>query len=192
MKQHLEKINSHKLTRHTKRVIKIKIYVALFILLPFVVLTFLASRTDILPGIKSYVVQTGSMEPTIPTGSVTYTQKADEYKKGDIISFKNESDQTITHRIIKVNKKDSFTTKGDANNTPDSSLVTKSSIVGKVTYSIPHVGKIINFLQTPKGFLITIILPTVLFVFLELWNIKKEIEKSTEERVLKRLQSTSN
>lgn len=190
MQQHLKKINDHKITRHTKRIIKFKLYLALFILLPLVVFTLLSSKTDLIPGTKSFVVLTGSMEPNIPVGSITYTQKTNNYKVGDIITFKNEGDQTVTHRITKVTEK-GFVTKGDANKSVDAAVVAKGKILGEVVYSVPHIGKVINFLQTRNGFILAIILPTIFFVFLELWNIKKEIERSTEERILRRLQSSS-
>jgi len=193
MKSHLEKINNHKITRHTKRILKFKLYVALFILLPIVVFTLLSSKTDLIPNTKSFVVLTGSMEPTLPVGSITYTQKSDTYSKGDVISFKNESDQTVTHRVTsstKDKKTIKYTTKGDANKSADSTLVPADKVIGKVMFTIPHIGKAINFLQTRNGFILAIILPTIFFIFLELWNIKKEIEKITEEKVLKRLQGS--
>jgi signal peptidase I len=187
MKQHLHTIGDHKVTRHTKRILKFKIYLALFLLLPVVVLTFLTSRTELIPGFQSFTVLTGSMEPTIPTGSVVYTQQSTQYEIGDIITFKNASDQTVTHRIAEI-KDGAYITKGDANNTTDATSVQRQDVIGKVSFSIPHIGKIITYLQTPKGFILAIIAPTIFFVFLELWKIKKEIEKMTEERVLKRLQ----
>ena len=46
--------------------------VVLFILMILAAITVLTSRTSLLFGIKSYTVLTGSMSPTIPTGSVIY------------------------------------------------------------------------------------------------------------------------
>lgn len=191
MIKHIDTINHHKVTIHTKRILKFKIYLVLFLLLPIVVVTFLSSRTDLISGFKSFSVLTGSMEPTIPTGSIVYTQQSSDYKIGDVITYKNSSGQTITHRVADI-KNNSYITKGDANNSADETPIIEKEIVGKVVYSIPHVGKIINYLQTPKGFILAIIFPTIFFVFLELWNIKKEIERMTEERVLRRLEAAKN
>ncbi|MEN9406934.1 MAG: type signal peptidase signal peptidase endoplasmic reticulum-type [Candidatus Parcubacteria bacterium] len=134
------------------------------------------------------------MEPQIPVGSIVYTQSTRTYAKGDVISFVNSKDQTVTHRVTSVTKKDnvtSYKTKGDANNTEDSEIVQSGSVLGKVIFQVPYVGRFIGFIKTPLGFGVVIILPVLLFILGELWNIKKEIEKEVEKRVLSRIQNKS-
>lgn len=190
----LHKIKNHKITRHTARVLSIKLKILLFIILPFVIITLLTSQTNLISGYKSFIVVSGSMEPHIPVGSIVYTKSEKAYAKGDIISFRNTKDQTVTHRIAGVSEKDnlkSFTTKGDANNTADKEPVPAGSVVGKVVFQIPYVGRFLSFIKTPIGFGLIVILPTFLFIISELWTIKREIEKEVEKRVLARIATKS-
>ena len=188
----IHKIKNHPITRHTTRILSIKLKILLFIILPFVIITLITAQTDFIRGYKSFVVITGSMEPQIPVGSIVYTQKTNSYAKGDIISFTNTKDQTVTHRVTAISKKDnvtSYKTKGDANNTSDSELIQSGNVLGKVIFQVPYVGRFIGFIKTPLGFSLVIILPVLLFILGELWNIKREIEKEVEKRVLAKIES---
>lgn len=188
----LHKIKNHKITRHAAKILGIKLKILLFVILPFVVITLLTAQTNLIKGYKSFVVLTGSMEPNIPVGSIVYTRKTAGYGKGDIISFTNARSQTITHRVTDITKKDNvvqFKTKGDANNVSDTDLVPNANVVGKVIFQVPYVGRFIGFIKTPIGFGLIIVLPTLLFILGELWNIKREIEKDVEKKVLARVQA---
>lgn len=189
----LHKIRNHRITKHTTRGMSWILKLFLFIVLPLVVFTLITSKTDKMASIRSFVVLTGSMEPTVPVGSIVYSQKsANAYDLGDIISFKNKNDLTVTHRITeKKNSKSGmiYQTKGDANNVTDTDSVPEDKIIGKVIFQIPYIGRIINFVKTPMGFLVLIVFPTLLFIAGELWNIKKEIEKEVEKRVLAKVQN---
>lgn len=190
MKEQLQKINSHKATKKAKAILSWKIKILTVIVLPLVIVTFLTSRTSIIPGIRSYVVVSGSMQPTLPVGSVTYAQKQSSYKEGDIIAFTTKTGQTVTHRIVRVIKDKgglAFQTKGDANNTADGELVSSDRVLGKVVIHLPYLGRVIQALRTPTGFVLFILTPALLFIFIELWNIKKEIERGVEQKMLRRM-----
>jgi signal peptidase I len=186
----LKKIANHHITNKTKKILYIKVQILLFTLLPIVVFTLLASKNSI-PGVQSFVVLTGSMHPTIDPGSVVYVRKQPVYMQDDVISFKNATGQIVTHRLVAsktYNGIQQFQTKGDANNTIDQSPVTNDKIVGKVVFNLPYLGYAISFLKSGKGLILAIILPSIVLVIFELWNIKKEIVRQTEERLLKKLQ----
>ena len=74
--------------------------------------------------------------------------------------------------------------KGDANEVADSELVAKSDVVGETLFYVPYVGRFSGFLKTPVGFVGFIVIPALIFVGYELRNIKREIEKMTEKRIL--------
>jgi len=190
----LKEIKNHKITKTTYKILKIKLTILVLAILPLVVFTLITSKAPIIANIQSFVVQTGSMQPAIPVGSIIYVQKTNQYDKGDIISFTNKANQTVTHRIVTV-KKDkniiSYVTRGDANNVADMDPVTKDKILGKMVFQVPVVGSFVNYLKTPQGFISAIVFPTLIFIGIELWNIKKEIEKETEKKVLKRMQANS-
>jgi len=190
----LKKIAEHKVTRHTQRMLYLALSLLLFIVLPIVVFTMSTGNSKAIFGMRSFIILTGSMEPTIPVGSVVYVKTAPTYDVGDIIAFTNKSGQTVTHRLAGTETKNNIKylkTKGDANKSEDADLLTQDKVIGKTVLSVPYIGRIIAFFKTVPGFVTLIVVPTVLFVLFELWNIKKEIEKSVEKRVLERMQQGS-
>ncbi len=179
------------------------------VFLPIIAVTLITSRTD-LGGFQSFTVLSGSMEPLIPTGSIVYTFKTDDIKPGDVITFKREN-INITHRVIEVVDKDGknlsnyispvpsnvrpkeifYRTRGDNNSSVDTNLVAHSSLVGETLVHLPYAGKLFFFLKTFQGFLVLVILPTLIFVLIELWKIKGEIEKSIERKTIERLSKSA-
>ena len=119
--------------------------------------------------IVPYVVESGSMEPTIETGSLSFINKKFKYeniKEQDIISFKLSSGNNsvrVMHRVIEVTDK-GFITKGDANENSDGLTTTKENYEGKNVFSIPKLGYFIKFIQTTKGKIILSILIVIIFV----------------------------
>lgn len=99
-------------------------------------------------GIQSNVVMSGSMEPTIPTGSVVFVDEKYDYDKlkiNDIAVFQagnNTSDGSsmkVIHRIIEK-RDEGFVTKGDNNDVSDGVTVTKQTFQGKEVFHIPYIG----------------------------------------------------
>ena len=87
-------------------------------------------------------IETASMTPKIKVGDAVVVEKnvnTSELKEGDIIAYRADSGIIIVHRIINVNSDDTFTTKGDFNNTADSKYVSPSQVVGKVKMKIPFI-----------------------------------------------------
>jgi signal peptidase len=125
-------------------------------------------------------VYTGSMEPTIPVGSIVVIKPTDleTLNIGDIICFKIESESatTVTHRIFNITN-EGFITKGDANEDPDQWIVKRENIVGKVIAIIPYIGYVGYFVRTPIGFTLLIVIPATLIIILEIRNILKETKK---------------
>ena len=171
------------------KTVNILLTIAILLILPVVVFTLVSSKTNIIYGIKSFVILTGSMEPNLPTGSVIYAKPVQNYSKGDIIAFK-QADRTVTHRIVDVKDTKTFVTKGDANTIADNDPVSSDKIIGKQVFFLPYVGRLIIFLKTPQGFFPLIIFPITVFIVLEFWNLKKEIEKQVEKKLLSRINTT--
>lgn len=116
-------------------------------------------------GIEPFVVESGSMEPTIMTGSLSFVNKHSNYnniKKGDIIAFTVATGDKVTHRVINVTD-EGFETKGDANNASDGISTNRKNYIGKTIISIPKLGYGVKIIQTTKG---KIILGTVIVVLL--------------------------
>lgn len=117
-------------------------------------------------GIKPFVVQTGSMEPAVKTGSISFINQNVKYeniKKNDIIAFSMPSGEKVTHRAIEITE-EGIQTKGDANEVIDGLITTKENYIGKNIFSIPKLGYVIGKIQTKRG---KIILGTmILMLFL--------------------------
>lgn len=136
---------------------------------------------------KVYVVQSGSMEPSIAAGSVVVTKPAVGYTEGDVITFSSSDDRktTITHRIVDVRDEsgvDVFVTKGDANDSPDAGLVYREDILGKLVFSIPFLGYPVNYAKTQQGFILLIVVPATLIIYSEAVTITKEAKKLAKGR----------
>ena len=115
-------------------------------------------------GFKVFTVLSGSMEPTYHTGSVIYVKEVDytTLQAGDVITFAISEDMVATHRIVGVVPDDEdpsvlrYRTKGDANNAEDGTLVHYKNIVGKPVFTIPYLGYIASYIQSPPGSYIAI------------------------------------
>ncbi|RJR29627.1 signal peptidase I [Candidatus Microgenomates bacterium] len=126
---------------------------------------------------RAFIVQSGSMEPTIKTGSIAITKTQDNYGVGDIITFslKANKKEYITHRV--VDTAEGLKTKGDANEEPDLWTVASEEIVGKTIFTIPYVGYFADFVRTPRGFVVFVVVPATIIVYEEFKTITKEIKK---------------
>ncbi len=88
-------------------------------------------------GYSTFEVQTGSMTPAINVSDLIIVKKTDSPSVRDIITYKKDG-EFITHRVVEAYK-ETYVTKGDANNSNDEAI-TKNQIVGKVVKIIPHFG----------------------------------------------------
>ncbi|OGM76418.1 signal peptidase I [Candidatus Woesebacteria bacterium RIFOXYA1_FULL_40_18] len=144
---------------------------------------------------RLFVVQSGSMEPKIKTGSVVLVVREKNYKVNDIITFlfnldakPRDLNSTITHRIFSL--KDSsdgknIETKGDANQAPDKEIVKESQILGKVVFSVPYLGYVVAFARTQTGLILLIVIPATIIIYSEAMNIKNEITRIIKEKKAK-------
>lgn len=128
-------------------------------------------------------VYTGSMEPAVPVGSIVVIKPVDPetLKIGDIICFQLSKPPSITHRIINITN-EGFITKGDANEDPDTWIVKKENVIGKVEMTIPYVGHLGYFVRTPLGFITLIIIPASILIVLETRKIIIETKKTKKKK----------
>jgi signal peptidase len=123
----------------------------------------------------SYVVLTASMTPAIAPGDVVIVDSvpARDVAVGDVIVFERWTGDAvpITHRVIGVERTagapPAFQTKGDANEDADLNPVTPDRLIGRVVFSIPLIGHVIQFVGTPAGFVALVVLPLGLLVVSE-------------------------
>ncbi len=94
-----------------------------------------------LAGFEALVVQSGSMGPGIPAGSLAVADMRCGYssiEKGDIIIFQAEEER-VMHRAYAVTEK-GIETKGDANEVTDGITTTHRNFRGRVVFHIPFLG----------------------------------------------------
>ena len=155
------------------------IYTVLIAALILVVLLLLATKLPIPGNWHVYIVQSGSMEPTIKTGSIVIVKPEASYHAGDIITFSSRGNSVpITHRIVEAEQSGAgsqFITRGDANDAADLQSVANRQVLGKVVLAIPYLGYGIAAAKQPFGFLAIIIIPALLIIWEEAGKIRKEL-----------------
>lgn len=125
---------------------------------------------------KYYIFQiaTGSMEHELFAGDYIVVEKTDNYKVGDIITYKVD-DYYITHRINKMDE-NRVVTKGDANNSSDSPI-SKDKIVGKFLFK----ENILTFLTKYKVMVIAVLF--ALIILESAFSKDKDKENKKEEKI---------
>jgi len=137
----------------------------------------MAVVTDSMNTGKSDAIKAGDMV-------VTKKTNVDKLAVGDIIMFKNNQ-SAIIHRIVGYNEAtNTFTTKGDANNTEDLDPVQKKNIIGKYMLRVPKVGDLILFSRTPLGMLICIGIPILMLLGYDF--VAKRLTRREEEKINKK------
>lgn len=129
-------------------------------------------------GYKPLVVLSGSMSPTYEIGTVIYYEEVaiEDIKEMDVITFSSGSDSNVTHRVTGfIDGK--IQTKGDANISPDSSLVQYDEVKGRVIdYKLPIVGYYIRFVNENLylvGIVIIILIAEFFIENMKCFDIKK-------------------
>lgn len=116
----------------------------------------------------------GSMEPTLQVGSLLYyhQENLDNFKQGDILVYKSK-EHIISHRVVeKVSG--GFITKGDANKTNDSIIVSDGKVLGEGTnWCIPYLGFYADFIYTHKYLLFMTVAILIVDLLLDYYRTHK-------------------
>jgi signal peptidase len=133
---------------------------------------------------QALVVRSGSMSPTIPTGSVVFYRKvsAANVKVGNIIVFDKPGQQNekVTHRVFKISTGPTgrfFTTKGDANGAPDDWQVPAVGTGWVASFHIPGIGYALADLQSTTARLLLLLIPALLLGAITLYEIWRDRER---------------
>ena len=140
-----------------------KLNVILFILILLSILGLIFLKQSL----KFFIIESGSMKPTLKIEEMIVVKQFDEYKIDDIVTYYDEEFKGyVTHRIIEIEKNGKFITKGDFNNTYDEKSIGTNEIVGKVIFH----SKILGLLFY-KYKVITIVVILRSFILLNLYSI---------------------
>lgn len=135
---------------------------------------------------RLYIVDSGSMSPTLKLGALIIVKEAEpkEILKDDIITYRGSGDSVVTHRVTKIEDEGStFITKGDANKTADPIPLDSNRLIGKVMFSIPYIGFLLKLIRSKVGFILiaTLILVGIIVQILEIKKAKKNRDYSERE-----------
>lgn len=130
------------------------------------------------------VVEGNSMNPAISDDDAVFVTSADpsSLEVGDIVIFSDPDapTQDIMHRIVSIEEESGDTcivTKGDANDVADPYLIPADKVSGKVSMVLPKAGFVLEFLRTPPGFIICVIIPFALLALYLIgrWHLQKTV-----------------
>ncbi|MDF2791160.1 MAG: signal peptidase [Neobacillus sp.] len=167
----------------------------LFLLLIFMIFVVVSSKASggepSFLGYQLKTVLSGSMEPTFKTGSIIAVKPVSDpstLKVKDIITYMQQDQSLVTHRIIEVIKQGDqvmYQTKGDNNQDADTQPILSQNVVAKYTgVTIPFLGYFIDFAKSSKGMAALLIIPGVLLLIYSAFSIitgLKELDKAQKE-----------
>lgn len=130
-------------------------------------------------GLHIYEVESESMEPEYPVGSVVYVKEVEtsDIIVGDVITYTlgTDTDFVMTHRVVEVlNQGRSFVTKGDANPVEDAEPVSSERVIGCPVVCIRGIAPAADFINTSEGK--AVVAGMFVFVFL-MWMLAERMQK---------------
>ena len=136
-------------------------------------------------GWKPFIVLSGSMESEIYSGDIVVVKEVDKenLKVNDVIAFKND-DIVVTHRIVEIvneNGTTKYITKGDNNNTQDKDYVLPENVEGLYQFKVSNLGNLAMFIQTPTGMLVSLSIPFLLLILVQVTENARNKKYAKEE-----------
>lgn len=155
--------------------------------------TFDRNDRDIF-GMRCYIVLSDSMSATdFDAGDLVLVKEVDPttLQEGDIIAYQSQNSHnygaTVTHKIrsktTDANGNPGFITYGTTTGTDDESVVTYPFILGKYQMALPKVGTFFQFLKTPQGYIVCILIPFLLLILYQGLNCVKIFRLYKAEQV---------
>lgn len=155
--------------------------------------TFDRNDRDIF-GFRCYIVLSDSMSATdFDAGDLVLIKKVDPttLQEGDIIAYQSQNTenygQTVTHKIraktTDANGNPGFITYGTTTGVDDETVVTYPFILGKYQTSLPNVGIFFQFLKTPQGYIVCILIPFLLLIIYQGLNCVKVFKMYKAEQM---------
>lgn len=161
------------------------VIVAVFMMIFTIISVNTFNRNDRnLFGFRFYVVLSDSMSKTdFDAGDLVLIKEVDPttLQEGDIIAYQSQNSenygQTVTHKIraktTDPNGNPGFITYGTTTGVDDETVVTYPFILGKYQMALPKVGTFFQFLKTPQGYIICILIPFLLLIIYQGLNCVK-------------------
>lgn len=139
-----------------------KIFIIFVILI--IIVNLLSIFNISLFGFRIFRIGSGSMEPYLKKNDIILVSHKKQYKVNDVITFKNQYNEIITHRIIKMNNKE-IITKGDANNVEDDKILLKN-VIGRVIFKVTGLGFVLYLFNNILTWILLFVLGLVITIFI--------------------------
>ena len=143
-----------------------------------VVVLLIASVGPRLLPYRTFTVLSGSMDPTIPVGSMIFDRQVDaaELAPGDVVTFHppGQGDKLVSHRVVRIEKTKAgrfLVTRGDANGVADDWRIPAQGRGLRYEFHVPYLGYVVGGLLTPVGRMIALTLAALWLGGLALWTI---------------------
>lgn len=155
--------------------------VAVAILLPIAVVLGIG----FLLGWTFQPIETASMEPRYPAGSLAVVQPIDlaDVEPGMTIVFTDplQPDRLVAHRVVRELPGETLAweTKGDANAEADPLPIHAAALRGRISWVIPGLGSVVTALRGPQGVLLLVGLPLIILAVTEL-NARRRSRQHSE------------
>lgn len=178
----------------TKKIFSAMLWTLLIFIIVSMVFLLIGSRGQQVPflnGVRLFNVMSGSMEDTLPVGSVIIVREREpeELAEGDIITFISNDPlfygEIVTHRIVEIADFQGsvmFITKGDANEDRDQAAAIPANVIGKVVLNIPLLGYVLNFIRTKLGYFLICLLPCMVILVIEVINLVRGILRHSDAK----------
>lgn len=145
-------------------------------------------------GYRAYIVLSDSMSKTdFDAGDLVLVKKVDPatLQPGDIIAYRSQNTEnygkTVTHKIRELttdgNGNAGFITYGTTTDTNDETIVTYPFVMGKYQFALPKVGTFFQFLRTPQGYIVCILLPFLLLIAYQGMSVVKVFRLYKQEQL---------
>ena len=139
-----------------------------------------------LMGYTELAVLTGSMQPTLPVGTLIYVKEVEPetLQVGDVVTYRLEGETMVTHRVVENNTlMGQFVTKGDANEKADVNPASYEEFIGKLALSIPYLGRLAQLFTSTSGKIgAGIVILAALLLHVIGTTFEKRTEKSQQKR----------
>lgn len=117
-----------------------------------VLICALAVGAGWLAGYRFLYVTTPSMGTALPVGALAYTTPAsvESVSVGEVVTTRLQNGHSRTHRVVEKTP-DGLITKGDLNGGNDAGVTTNRNLVGRVSWSSPVLGWVVQMLPWVLG-----------------------------------------
>lgn len=155
--------------------------------------TFDRNDRDIF-GYRCYIVLSDSMSKThFNAGDLVLIKNVDvtTLEPGDVIAYQSQNEEnygkTVTHMIkektVDAKGNPGFITYGTTTGAVDETVVTYPFILGEYAGKIPGMGKFFQFLKTPQGYIVCILIPFMLLILYQGLNCVKIFRRYRAEQL---------